>query len=201
MEICKFRLAGLCGAAVLIFAGIAGHAAGQAAVQVTPTPGGPVYLGGGSGSSGGDAAGPSGPVVPGDSVAPVLSDDRVEVLVRLRDPSAGEVYAFARQVMPEAAAQAAAEAHRARIDAVQQALLPLLTGPEIQAVVVAQVQWTANGIILNVDAARLPLIRRLPGVEAVWPLRAGVLTGSGGDWQPAPSDPVMPVAPDESAVQ
>lgn len=201
MNVCKFRQVGLCGAAALIFAGIAGHAAGQAAVQVTPTPGGPVYLGGGAGSSGGDAAGPSGPVVPADSVPPGMADGQIEVLVTLSGPSAGEVYAFARRIMSEPAAQAAAEAYRARIDAAQQALLPLLTGPEIQAVIAAQVQWTVNGVILNVNAARLPLIRQLPGVEAVWPLRAGVLTGSGGDWQPTPSDSVMPVAPDESAVQ
>ncbi len=119
----------------------------------------------------------------------------IEVLVELSDPPAARAYALARTVLhlPEAAAQGIAGQQAQAIDAAQRALLPALTGPDINAVLIGRTQRTLNGILIRVDANKLDAIRRLPGVLAVRRLRIGEYTGDAAS--PALTGPARPVNP------
>lgn len=119
----------------------------------------------------------------------------IEVLVELSDPPAARAYALARTVLhlPEAVAQAIAGQQAQAIDAAQRALLPALTGPDINATLMGRTQHTLNGILIQIDASKLDAIRRLPGVLAVRRLRIGEYTG--GTAPSAPIRPARPVSP------
>ena len=109
----------------------------------------------------------------------------VQVMVILSDSPAGLVYETAiRFGFPDGSANALAQVQVNRIEAAQQALLPYLTGPDIQATIVGRVQRVLNGITIDVDASKLERIRQLPGVIAIRPLRIGHLSeapAQGGD--------------------
>jgi len=119
----------------------------------------------------------------------------IEVLVELSDPPAARAYALARTALhlPEAVAQAIAGQQAQAIDAAQRALLPALTGPDINATLMGRTQHTLNGILLRVDASKLDAIRRLPGVRAVRRLRIGEYMGDAAP--AAPISPARPVSP------
>jgi hypothetical protein len=122
----------------------------------------------------------------------------IQVLVELSDPPAARAYVVAKDVLglSEATANRMAQAQMARIEAAQQALLPYLTGPEIQAVIIDRVQRAINGIMIEVDASKLDQIRQLPGVVSIQHLRIGTLTDP-ADSGPAlgPEEPGYPEPP------
>ena len=133
----------------------------------------------------------------------------VEVLVVLQDPPAARVYNLFRQTLwcSDAAAGSLAAAQAERIRAAQQALIPLLTAPPINATVTGSTQQVMNSIMILVDSSQLDAIRQLPGVVAVQVLRIGELTGPGAPTLDTPSDlqsfspdrrdqPIMPGRPD-----
>jgi len=105
----------------------------------------------------------------------VRADGRVAVIVELSQPPVAEVYA--RQVRASAlstgaraGAVAVAQAQLARINEAQDALVGVLSRPEIRAAVLYRAQRAYNGVAVEVDARRLDAIRALPGVKAVHPL-------------------------------
>jgi subtilisin family serine protease len=102
-------------------------------------------------------------------------------MVELVDPPAVEVYLQSTGVSTMAVgtrasspvtaqAVAAAQAHIAHLDQVQQDMAAVLTGPAIAADLIYRVQRVYNGIAVQVDGAALDRIRALPGVKAVHPL-------------------------------
>ncbi len=105
----------------------------------------------------------------------VRPDGRVAAMVELADPPVAEVYAARMQAATlslggRESAVAAAQAQLARLERAQEALVGMLTAPEIAATVVYRAQRAYNGVAVEVDAARLEQIRALPGVKAVHPL-------------------------------
>lgn len=119
----------------------------------------------------------------------------IEVLIELNDPPAARAYALARTVLhlPEAVARAMAGQQAQAIDMAQRALLPALTGPDINATLIGRTQHTLNGILIRVDASKLDAIRRLSGVLTVRRLRIGEYAG--GTAPSAPTGPARPVSP------
>ncbi len=113
----------------------------------------------------------------------------IQVMVVLSDSPAALVYETAKRFgFSDGAANALSQLQVNRIEAAQQALLPYLTGPDIQATIVGRVQRVMNGISIEVDASKLERIRQLPGVIAIHPLRIGHLEEA-----PAPGgEPVRP---------
>jgi hypothetical protein len=106
--------------------------------------------------------------------------DRIEVLVKLEAVPVTVLYAQmrTRRYIPERIVRAAAQRHLERIEADQTVLLPLLTAPEIDAVIIGRTQRVLNGIYILVAPDKLNLVRQLPGVVAVEPLPPGsVQTG------------------------
>ena len=124
---------------------------------------------------------------------------RVQVMVELGDPPAARVYAAAKQAgLPDSSANALAQLQTNHIEAAQQALLSILTGPEFQATIVGRVQRVLNGIAIEVDVSKLERIRQLPGVIALRRLRIGQLDGAPAPGPARPgrdSGPSLPVEP------
>ena len=121
----------------------------------------------------------------------------VQVLVELSDPPAARAYALAQSLgLPDAAASVIAQIQIARIDAAQQALLPSLTGPPINATVISRTQRVLNGITVEVDASKLEQIQQLPGVVAVRLLGIGQYDGPVSPITLPPTSPVLdPILP------
>lgn len=113
----------------------------------------------------------------------VRPDGRVAAMVELADPPVAEVYAAhmqagAMSLGARESAVALAQAQLARLERAQEALVGLLTAPEIGASVLYRAQRAYNGVAVEVDAAKLELLRALPGVKAVHPLVPKRLTNS-----------------------
>jgi subtilisin family serine protease len=113
----------------------------------------------------------------------VHPDGRVAVMVELSEPPVAAVYA--RQVRASAltlgaraSAVALAQAQLARINREQDAVVSTLAAPQIAAGVLYRAQRAYNGVAVEVDAAKLDEIRRLPGVKAVHPLVPKHITNS-----------------------
>jgi subtilisin family serine protease len=105
----------------------------------------------------------------------VRPDGRVAAMVELADPPVAEVYAARMQAATlslggRESAVAAAQVQLARLERAQEALVGMLTAPEIGATVIYRAQRAYNGVAVEVDAARLEQLRALPGVKAVHPL-------------------------------
>lgn len=138
-----------------------------------------------------------GMVVGGRDVA-LPRTGRVQVMVELSGPPAAVVYSTAKTFgFSDGSANALAQLQIDHIETAQQALLPYLTGPDIQATIMGRVQRVLNGIAIEVDASKLERILQLPGVIAIRPLRIGQLSGdTPGPARPGrDSGPSMPVEP------
>ncbi|MCC7206650.1 MAG: hypothetical protein IT323_05055 [Anaerolineae bacterium] len=136
--------------------------------QMTPTPA--VQPGAGSRdgvippSTGDPATGPM-PGAGGDA-----QTGRVTATITLEGPSGAEIFARlspggAAHTSPRAALAAAWQAVLNALS--QQKLIAALTGPDIGATVIGQSRLAANSVTVQVDAAMIPAIRRLPGVRSV----------------------------------
>lgn len=99
--------------------------------------------------------------------------EMIDVFVELSEPSIAASYAQAGNAGNNITPRAVAQRQLPRIEAAQQALIDTLTEPAIGATVLGRVQYVLNGIAIRVEASKLPQIRSLPGVAAVWPLRIG----------------------------
>jgi len=113
----------------------------------------------------------------------VRTDGRVAVMVELNQPPVAEVYArqvraSALSMSARAGAVAVAQAQLAHINEAQDALVSVLSRPEIRAAVLYRAQRAYNGMAVEVDARRLNEIRALPGVKAVHPLVPKRMTNS-----------------------
>ncbi len=120
-------------------------------------------------------------------------------MVVLQDPPAARVYNLFRQSLwgSDAVAGRLAAAQTERIQTAQQALIPLLTAPPINATVTGSTQQVMNAIMIVVDVSQLDAIRQLPGVVSVQLMRIGELTGPGAPSLNIPGDqPIMPGRPD-----
>jgi len=65
----------------------------------------------------------------------------------------------------------ALSAQQGRIEAQQTAMIAILTGPEIGAVILGRTMLSMNSISVEVDRSKLELIRQIPGVKAIYPVR------------------------------
>ena len=98
-------------------------------------------------------------------------NEPIQVMVELQDPPASRVVARARQAAQGAAeAEAAGEAHVARLRTVQAGLMPQLTAPDVGATVLFQAQRSYNGIAVSVDPNQAAKMFAMPGVKDVHPL-------------------------------
>ncbi len=92
-----------------------------------------------------------------------------KVVIELVDEPAAVVYAAAQAAKrSEAAAAVATRAQLARIEAAQQALLPVLN--KLGATIIYRTQRAYNGIAAIVDAEKLSELTQQSGVKAVHPL-------------------------------
>jgi len=110
--------------------------------------------------------------------APLPEYGMIDVWVELRGPSAADVRAWAlRWGLPSVIADELAALQGRRLRAAQEALIPLLTAPPIEARVVGGAQGVLNGLAIQVDARQIEAVRQLPGVAGVHRLRLGTLNG------------------------
>lgn len=117
----------------------------------------------------------------------------VEALVQLDAVPVTVVFSQmrARPYIPEHVARIAAQRQLERINADQDGLLPLLTAPEIDAIILGRTQRLINGIYILVVPDKLALVRQLPGVVSVQILPPGSLqpgSGSNGPLRPGQSE-------------
>ncbi len=91
----------------------------------------------------------------------------VQIVIQLQDEPTAVTYA---QLADENATRATevAVAQLARIETAQQRLLQPLA--EMDAIVLYRTQRVYNGIAVLVEAEKLPIIAKLPGVQAIYPL-------------------------------
>lgn len=94
----------------------------------------------------------------------------VGVMVELEDVATTRVFAVARTRGTLNQATSAAQAQLARIERTQQQLLTTLA--QFDAKIISRTQRVYNGIAIRVDATKLPAIRQLPGVKAIYPLES-----------------------------
>lgn len=162
-------------------------AAAQLTATPTPPPAGPRHAGPS------DAPAPSQPEIvvgPLHDDIPLPQSGRIQVIIILSDIPAASAYAALRAMpgISDTAAQRLAQEYAARQDAAQQALVPTLTGPAINAVVIGRTQNVLNSIMVEVDAEKISLIQTLSGVVAVRLLGVGTFdapTFPGGPIQPS----------------
>lgn len=115
-----------------------------------------------------------------------LDSSRVKVLVELIDPPAARVYGNAlaqnrglsREQAVAAARQAGLNQLRSVIEPAQARFASALRGVGGNVEEIFRATKTVNGFAIEVDAAALPQLRRIPGVRQIYPLVPEVPTNS-----------------------
>lgn len=93
--------------------------------------------------------------------------ERANAMAHPNSPDAQAILKSRKKVEISAAAASQIESHAQHLDQMQQAMVPSLTGGNINGHVLFRVQHAYNGIAMIVDPKHIAEIAKMPGVKAV----------------------------------